>query len=120
MLDVQGGGDAINLLQDDKAAEVEGVADGNGFGQDIQAAQQQTSILPQRRKKEKVLDTWDDGDSSEGESIDGSTEVGTPTESDVASTDTWVEDGKGGLKNILLAFQTLRVTFDAKFKAMWA
>ena len=112
MLDLQGGGDAIELSEDDKSAEKDATS-----GSETTADQQQLEASVHRRRKEKVLDTWDAGASSEEDDLTGSTEVGTPAESDA---DTWVEDGSGGLRNVFTAFSMLKSTFDTKFRTMWA
>lgn len=117
MLDIQGGGDAAELSQDDQSAENDASLDHLILSPDVAVAQQQLQSSTQKKKKAKVLETWNDAPSSDEEELAGPTEVGTPAESD---TDTWVEDGRGGLKNVHLAFKMLKVTFDTKFRAMWA
>ncbi|MCJ1400686.1 hypothetical protein MMC11_003894 [Xylographa trunciseda] len=75
------------------------------------------TTVPQiaRKKKEKVLDSWDAfEDDEEVDSV-----ADTLFEGDDASSSGGTATDEG-LANVLLAFRMLKVEFDTKFKAMWA
>ncbi|MCJ1394369.1 hypothetical protein MMC18_007247 [Xylographa bjoerkii] len=108
MMNVMGLGDALEE-EDDGAEDSEAPLN--------RPSAATATTLPQvtRKKKEKVLDSWDAfEDDEEVNSVadtlfdgdDASSSGGTATDE--------------GLANVLLAFRMLKVEFDTKFKAMWA
>lgn len=132
LMDLQGGGDQSEELTFDQ--QLEAIEKTNVS---IEAAKQApstaasltsttTSVKP---KKKKVTESWDDdaGDDSSSNSDDT---VGASTVEGLKST-SQAATGIGGnderpfkheerLGKVLMAFERLKTTFDAKFRAMWA
>ena len=140
MIDLQGGGDEADeeaVLQNLTSLEADPVVSAGATGRPATSMQK-----PKQGKKAVVAESWDDEDGeSSARSPDRETDLWsrgrsstatpgsgvesrTSMTSEVPSTISWdnvsaSEDG-GGLLHVLKAFERLRVTFDGKFKAMWA
>ena len=108
MADVMGLGDALE-------EEDDGAEDSEAPLNRPSAATATTLPHVTRKKKEKVLDSWDAfEDDEEVDSV-----ADTLFEGDDASSSGGTATDEG-LANVLLAFRMLKVEFDTKFKAMWA
>jgi hypothetical protein len=118
-LDVRGGGDEADeekedkFLPNDAASEItnlSGTTLNSGAGQIKQDMPVQV-----KKKKAKVMDSWDDEDDEEEEE---ETEEDWDAEDPDAEKPEWEEGA--GLLNVLKAFKALKEDFDTKFKTMWA
>ncbi|MCJ1385234.1 hypothetical protein MMC17_008355 [Xylographa soralifera] len=108
MMNVMGLGDALE-------EEDDGAEDSEAPLNRLAAATATTLPHVTRKKKEKVLDSWDAfEDDEEVDSV-----ADTLFEGDDASSSGGTATDEG-LANVLLAFRMLKVEFDTKFKAMWA
>ncbi|KAK5073495.1 hypothetical protein LTR64_007368 [Lithohypha guttulata] len=121
MLDVKGGMDVYEEVQEDNVAIAQDTSDGSSTtSKDTLVETQPQKSTRTVSKKAKVAESWDDEVDEDDENENDGT-------SDVSDDDTlveelraWnVEEGKG-LPDVLLAFQKLQGVFDVKFKAMWA
>ncbi|KAF2669184.1 P-loop containing nucleoside triphosphate hydrolase protein [Microthyrium microscopicum] len=114
MLEVKGRGAAheeeVNFqeLEDLSQAVALGTAGPLAF-----KAEENVPIQPVKAKKEKVMDSWDDGD-------DDSSEDEAAAEDTSDADGSVVDDDTTRLHKVLKAFQLLRGDFDTKFKKMWA
>ncbi|MCJ1436082.1 hypothetical protein MMC27_005460 [Xylographa pallens] len=108
MMNVMGLGDALEEEED-------GAEDSEAPLNRSLAATATTLPHVTRKKREKVLDSWDAfEDKEEVDSV-----ADTLFEGDDASSSGGTATDEG-LANVLLAFRMLKVEFDTKFKAMWA
>lgn len=137
-VEVAGSGDLHEIDEDDRIARQEESSQGGAqstlpLGR---SAVQQTQTLAapsttQLKKKKKVVDSWDeDDDAASSSSAESDWDAGA-SDDDAASTSTrpttvssstpaWEEESGEGLKNVAIAFQRLKVTFEERFKKMWA
>ncbi|KAL9088868.1 MAG: hypothetical protein Q9159_002831 [Coniocarpon cinnabarinum] len=111
MIDLQGGGDASEeaemVDQEFKTTQVT-----------LPVVKETAEAKPAPQKKKKaVVESWDD-DASDDADADGSGEE----KSDREDGDGDGDEGEQGLDlpRVLRAFERLKVTFDEKFRAMWA
>ncbi|KAH8731978.1 hypothetical protein GQ44DRAFT_755334 [Phaeosphaeriaceae sp. PMI808] len=118
-IDVRGGGDEAEedredkFLPNDAASEItnlSGTTLNSGNGQ----AKQDLPVLA-KKKKAKVMDSWDDEDDEEVEE-----EVEEDWDADDADQEPQAWEEGAGLLNVLKAFKALKEDFDTKFRTMWA
>ncbi|OCK83110.1 DEAD/DEAH box helicase-like protein [Lepidopterella palustris CBS 459.81] len=125
--EVMGGGDAANENKEDRDIPTDptdlvarGVdVESGGAGDQVTGSKgAQAAGAGGKKKKGKVVDSWDDEgeDEDEDESSDGEGDWDRESE-DADDKPAW-EDG--GLLNVLRAFKMLRQDFDTKFRVMWA
>lgn len=122
MLDIMGGGDELDNLEDDKfAAEIasekgDSSATSLSSGLGGRAPPPTSSSEPKARKK-KVVASWDDEEveEEEEEEISSSEE-----ESAAPIKGQSPEEIERGFMNVYRAFSKLRLEFDTKFKAIFA
>lgn len=137
-IEVAGSGDLHEIDEDDRIARQEECSQGGArttlpVGRSA-VQQSQTVAAPsntQSKKKKKVADSWDeDDDAASSSSAESEWDAG-GSDDDAASTSTrpttvssstpaWEEESGEGLKNVAIAFQRLKLTFDQKFFKMWA
>lgn len=123
MLDIMGGGDELDNLEDDKfAAEIasekgDSSATSLSSGLGGRAPLPTSSSEPKARKK-KVVASWDDEEveEEEEEEISSSEEE----ESAAPIKGQSPEEIERGFMNVYRAFSKLRLEFDSKFKAIFA
>ena len=110
MIDLVGGGDTMEMVQDDKFAEDVSTDDGKSSQATLV---NETKISTKPKGKSKIVDSWDDaGDDAAEEGND-----------DNDSETTYAEDeysNDGNLLNVYQALQKLKREFDTKFKAIFA
>jgi hypothetical protein len=68
-----------------------------------------------KKKKAKVMDSWDDEDDEEEEE-----DVEEDWDADDVDQEAPAWEEGAGLLNVLKAFKALKEDFDTKFKTMWA
>lgn len=126
MLDIMGGGDELDNLEDDKfAAEMSGEkgdssATSLSSGLGGRALPPTSSSEPKARKK-KVVASWDDEEvKEEEEEISSSEEEEEEEESAAPIKGQSPEEIERGFMNVYRAFSKLRLEFDTKFKAIFA
>ena len=71
------------------------------------------------KKKSKVADSWDDGESSEDEQVSTGPQSGAETAA-VGSEDDEGDVAERRLKKVLVMFQKLKIEFDTKFRKIFA
>lgn len=119
MLDVMGGGDELDNLEDDKFAAEMSNEKGDGklksANSDSRRARPPVASASKPRPKQKVAASWDDDEDevkASQNSDDGSDDDGSKGQSADAI--------KKGFMNVFRAFTILRAEFDTKFKAIFA
>lgn len=124
MLDIMGGGDELDNLEDDKfAAEMFGEK-GDSSATSLSSslggrAPPPTSSSEPKARKKKLVASWDDDEVEEeeeaGEDISSSEE-----ERAAPIKGHSPEEIERGFMNVYRAFSKLRLEFDTKFKAIFA
>lgn len=111
MMDVQDAEDADREQKDDADAD-DDIFQQNGPTKGAPVAA--VAEAPKKKKKAKVLDSWEDG--SDDESVgDGSDASG-----DFASGPAWDGDGEQKLPQVLRMFELVQAEFDEKFRSIWS
>ncbi|KAL5115616.1 hypothetical protein ACEQ8H_006503 [Pleosporales sp. CAS-2024a] len=118
-IDIRGGGDEgeeekeDKFLPNDAASEVTNLS-GTTIVSGSGAVRQELAIQV-KKKKAKVMESWDDEDEeSSEEDVDEDWDAGDGEQEAPA----WEEGA--GLLNVLKAFKALKEDFDTKFRTMWA
>jgi hypothetical protein len=119
-IDIRGGGDEADeekedkFLPNDAASEITNLS---GTTLNSAGAGQIKQDLPiqVKKKKAKVMDSWEDED----EESEESSEVDDWDKDDEDKEAPAWEEG-AGLLNVLKAFRALKEDFDTKFRTMWA
>lgn len=142
-VEVAGSGDLHEIDEDDRIAKVEEAgSQGGGVKKTMpmgpsKVAETQNVAAPtvtqqKKKKKKKVAESWDEDEEAASSSPESEWDAGDDSdEGDAASTSTrpttvssstpaWEEDSGEGLRKVALAFNRLKVTFDEKFRRMWA
>ena len=137
MTDLQGGGDMQEELHDEQLAMSE-VGTSDVLEPDAAKKPVPAKTKGSKKKTASEIDNWDDeaassdGDSaSVGDELESSrtthshqhtssTGATTPLTAPSAFGDTGMSEGGQDLRKVLKAFERLKVTFDEKFRAMWA
>jgi hypothetical protein len=118
-IDIRGGGDEADeekedkFLPNDAASEItnlSGTTLASGSGQI-----KQDLPIQVKKKKAKVMDSWDDEDDEEEEE-----DVEEDWDADDVDQEAPAWEEGAGLLNVLKAFKALKEDFDTKFKTMWA
>lgn len=126
MLDIMGGGDELDNLEDDRfAAEIssdkgDSSATSLSSGLGGRALPSTSSSDPKPRKK-KVVASWDDEEEDEEEEEEE--EEGSSSEEEESTAPIKgqsPEEIERGFMNVYRAFSKLRLEFDTKFKAIFA
>lgn len=130
MLDIMGGGDELDNLEDDKfAAEMssekgESSATSLSSGLGGRAPPPTSSSEPKARKK-KVVASWDDEEVEEEEEEEEEEEKISSEEEEEEESAAPIkgqspEEIERGFMKVYRAFSKLRLEFDTKFKAIFA
>jgi hypothetical protein len=118
-IDVRGGGDEADedkedkLLPNDAASEITNLS-GTTLNSGSGPVKQDLPIQV-KKKKAKVMDSWEDEDDDEEED-----DVEEDWDADDADQEAPAWEEGAGLLNVLKAFKALKEDFDTKFKTMWA
>jgi len=128
MLDVMGGGDAHEGALDERLAERLEQMNASSSGTSTPAEAVKEQPKPVTKAKTKVTDSWeDDVPEADAETEDPVKDKAALTAGDAvidAEKDVkrpaWEESSGQDLMKVLRAFERLKVTFDEKFKKMWA
>lgn len=123
MLDIMGGGDELDNLEDDKFAAEMSSEKGDSSATSLSSglggrAPPPTSSSEPKARKKKVVASWDDDEveeEEEEEDISSSEE-----ESAAPIKGQSPEEIERGFMNVYRAFSKLRLEFDTKFKAIFA
>lgn len=118
-IDIRGGGDEgeeekeDKFLPNDAASEVTNLS-GTTLASGSGIVKQEMPIQV-KKKKAKVMDSWDDEDDESSEE-----EAEEEWDADDAEGDAPAWEEGAGLLNVLKAFKALKEDFDTKFRMMWA
>lgn len=123
MLDIMGGGDELDNLEDDKFAAEMSSEKGDSSATSLSSGlggrvPTPTSSSEPKARKKKVVASWDDDEveeDEEEEDISSSEE-----ESAAPIKGQSPEEIERGFMNVYRAFSKLRLEFDTKFKAIFA
>lgn len=124
MLDIMGGGDELENLEDDKFAAEMSSEKGDSSATSLSSglsgrAPPSTSSSEPKPRKKKVVASWDDEEEEEEEEE----EEGSSSEEEESAAPTKgqsPEEIERGFMNVYRAFSKLRLEFDTKFKAIFA
>ncbi|KAI9838157.1 MAG: hypothetical protein M1837_002619 [Sclerophora amabilis] len=121
MSEVQGSGDAAEMLQDEAIAEAEEAAAASKDTKKDEPPPKEASSS-QVKKKEAVLDDWDEEDLEDLKISPGEQHAQDRGSGGVPGQpyDAWNESGDQGLKNVHRAMQLLKADFETKFKTIWS
>lgn len=119
-IDVRGGGDEADEEREDKFLPNDGASDitnlsGTTLASGSNNVVKQELPIQVKKKKAKVMDSWDDEDDDDEES---EVEEDWDADGEEGEAPAW-EEGAGML-NVLKAFRALKEDFDTKFRMMWA
>lgn len=122
MLDIMGGGDELDNLEDDKFAAEMSSEKGDSSATSLSSglggrAPPPTSSSEPKARKKKVVASWDDDEVEEEEEEDISS---SEEESAAPIKGQSPEEIERGFMNVYRAFSKLRLEFDTKFKAIFA
>lgn len=124
MLDIMGGGDELDNLEDDKLAAEMASEKGDSSATSLSSGlggrtPPHTSSSEPKARKKKVVASWDDEEVEE----EGEEEVSSSEEEEVSAAPIKgqsPEEIERGFMNVYRAFSKLRLEFDTKFKAIFA
>lgn len=125
MLDIMGGGDELDNLEDDKLAAEMSNEKGDSSATSLSSglggrAPPPTSSSEPKARKKKVVASWDDEEVEEEEEEEAVSSSEGEEESTAPIKGQSPEEIERGFMNVYRAFSKLRLEFDTKFKAIFA